>query len=67
MLLTIDEVAAQWRTTRSSVRRMWYAGLCPKPIRIGRRGIRWRKADVEEFLASRQQLPQPAEKKETVQ
>lgn len=50
MLLTIDEVATALRVSRDVVRRQWYSGEIPAPIRVGRRGIRWRETDIEQFL-----------------
>lgn len=51
-LLKIDEVAGILETSRRSVRRFWYAGTIPAPIRVGRRGVRWRAADIEAYLAN---------------
>ena len=53
-LLTIDEVAELFHCSRKTVRRSWNAGLIPKPIRIGRRSIRWRREELEEFITRRQ-------------
>lgn len=52
-LLTIDGVAEELDCSRSNVRRMWYEGLLPAPIRLGRRGIRWRSDDIANFIANK--------------
>ncbi len=52
-LLTEPQTAKKFSVSRATLRRMCRDGIAPKPIRIGRRGIRWRAAEVESFLASR--------------
>ena len=51
-LLTIDELAAILSCSRSHIRRLWHVGTLPAPIRLGRRSIRWRVADLQEFVES---------------
>jgi excisionase family DNA binding protein len=58
-LLTIREVAELLGMSESSVRRAWYDGNFPKPIRLGRRGLRWRRDDVESFLANKPGVQRP--------
>lgn len=53
MLLTIKETAALLHVSVSTLRRMWADGLAPKPIRLGRRGLRWRRTDIEDFIRHR--------------
>ena len=48
--LTPDAVASMLRLSKSTIRRMWTAGLMPHPIRVGRRAIRWRLRDLNEWL-----------------
>lgn len=62
MLLTIDETAALLKMTTRSVRRAWYDGSIPKPIRVGRRSIRWRKDELDTFLASQPGASRPQTK-----
>ena len=51
-LLTPREVAAMLRVNRDTVYVQCRRGVLPKPIRIGQRIIRWRRADIERFLAN---------------
>jgi excisionase family DNA binding protein len=60
-LLTVDQVAELLGTSRSNVRRCWYAGTLPAPIRLGRRGIRWRADELAEFISAKQPAPKPNE------
>jgi len=62
MLMTIDEIAELMKITTRSVRQRWYDGVIPKPIRIGRRSIRWRRAEVEAFIAAKTGASRPAQK-----
>ena len=52
-LLNEREVAELIGVSKSTLRRMVSANEFPKPIRIGKRAIRWRKSEVLEWLASR--------------
>ena len=61
-LITIDEVAKMLQLTTRSVRHAWYSGLLPKPIRVGRRSIRWRLAEVEAFLTKQTGASRPRKK-----
>lgn len=49
-LLTADDVATELDCSRRHVIRMSEAGLFPKPLKLGRL-LRWRRADVESFIA----------------
>lgn len=44
------------RSTRA-LRRDTKSGDFPKPVRIGRRAIAWRKVDIEEWIRERSELP----------
>jgi len=46
VMLSIAQVAERYDISEMSVRRAWYAGLFPAPIRLGRRMIRWRLTDL---------------------
>ena len=37
----------------TSVYRLMRAGSFPEPVRVGARAVRWRAADLDEWLASR--------------
>jgi len=58
-LLNIDQVAALLAVSRSSVRNAWYSNRLPPPIRIGRRGIRWRADELAEFINAREPAKKP--------
>lgn len=60
--LDIDAVASRLGVSRSTVRRLWYAGQLPKPIRLGRRSIRWRTADIETFIDNMPAASKPLSK-----
>ena len=58
-LMTLEEVKAECHLSRSSVYRLMRLtdrpeAKFPEPIRIGIRNVRWRRADIETWLASRQ-------------
>lgn len=60
--IDIDAVALMLGVSRSTCRRMWYAGQIPKPIRLGRRSIRWRVSDIHQFIASQPAASKPKAK-----
>ena len=60
--IDIKAVALLLGVSRSTSRRMWYAGQLPAPIRLGRRSIRWRVSDIHQFIASQPAASQPTEK-----
>ena len=60
--IDIDAVALMLGVSRSTCRRMWYSGQIPKPIRLGRRSIRWRVCDITQFIASQPAASQPTAK-----
>ena len=49
-LLTIRDVAAEFGVSPMTIRRWWYAGRIPKPIKI-QGSLRWRGGDVQQWLA----------------
>lgn len=52
-LLTRKDVEAIVRLSRSSIYGMISAGSFPKPIRVGRRAVRFMQSDIETWLAAR--------------
>ena len=52
-LLTIEEVCAVTKMSRSTVYKKVKSGEFPKPIRLGRRMVRWRRWEVETWISSR--------------
>lgn len=57
--LTIDEVAGRYRVSKQTVRRWAAAGVIAPPVRLGRRLIRWRAADLAEREAMQPAAPKP--------
>ena len=64
ILQTIDikAVALLLGVSRSTCRRMWYEDKIPKPIRLGRRSIRWRVSDINQFIESQPSASKPTAK-----
>lgn len=52
-LLNERQVAELVGVSKSTLRRMVSANEFPKPIRIGKRAIRWRRSEVLEWIDSR--------------
>lgn len=52
-LLTVRQVSEMLQIHVRTVWRMAAAGEIPKPIRIGKKSIRWRVWDIQRFLESR--------------
>jgi len=50
MLLTTNELVQVLRTTREALWRWRKSGLFPEPLRMHRRLIRWRSADIAKWL-----------------
>lgn len=50
LLLTVGDVAEMLRCSTKTVLRMVAAGEFPDPVRLGVQGVRWRKADVEDYV-----------------
>jgi predicted DNA-binding transcriptional regulator AlpA len=46
-------------SSKTSARRLWEAGLFPKPVHLSERVIAFRESEVEAFAASRRHAPQP--------
>ena len=50
-LLTLDEVMARLKMSRSSIYRLMAEFSFPRPVRIGGRTNRWREDEVTAWLA----------------
>ena len=50
-LMTADAVAAALGLSKQTLRRAWHSSLFPAPIRVGRRSLRWRVADIEQWIS----------------
>ena len=53
-LLTLAEVKELTGLGRSAVYDNMARGDFPKPLKIGMRAVRWRRTEIEEFIASAQ-------------
>lgn len=52
-LLRCAEVLERFRLGKTQLYRLIRAGEFPPPVRIGARGVRWRRADLDHWLATR--------------
>ena len=52
-LLKRPEVEALTRLSRSAIYAAMRDGTFPKPVKIGRRAVAWRRVEIEQWLASR--------------
>ena len=52
-LLTVREIADQFKIAVRTVYRWVELGRLPKPIRIGTRTIRWRKSEIDCYIEQR--------------
>lgn len=51
-LMTLDDVAVHLRVTTRTVQRRVAAGEFPRPILVGPTSPRWRRADLDAWIAS---------------
>ena len=49
-LLTASEVCKILRVSPATLRRAFTEDRVPRPIRVGKRGIRWRTSDLQEWI-----------------
>ena len=63
MLITIEDVAEMLHLTTRAVRMAWYDNKIPAPIRIGRRSIRWRREEIELYIANQPGAVRPTKEK----
>ena len=54
-LLRRAEVCELVGLARSSLYRMINAGNFPRPVMVGPKSVRWRMADVKDFIATRKE------------
>ena len=52
-LLRLREVLALCGLSRSTIYRKMREGSFPEPLKVGVRAVRWREAEIEDWLASR--------------
>lgn len=53
MLLRRNIVERRTGLARSTIYSMMKAGTFPLPIRVGKRAVRWREADIRDFVESK--------------
>jgi len=49
-VLTFQDVAEMLKVSPATVRRLWWKGTLPKPLKIGGFHIRWRRSDIMAWL-----------------
>ena len=52
-LLRLGDVLVRSGLSRSTVYRQMAEGAFPRPLKVGVRAVRWREAEIEDWLASR--------------
>ena len=52
-LLNLKEVMDICKIGKSTIYALMGAGKFPRPVRVGGRAVRWRWADIQEWLRSR--------------
>ena len=55
----LREVLARCGLSRSTLYRQMGEGAFPRPLRVGVRAVRWREAEIEDWLASRPRATLP--------
>ena len=50
LLLTVQDVAEALHVARSTVYKLIQSGEFPKPIKLGKKSIRWRPSAVESYI-----------------
>ena len=48
--LRMREVLALLRVSRSTLNRWIREGTFPRPVKLGKRAVRWRRSDIEGWL-----------------
>ena len=56
-LLRREEVETRCGITRSSLYRLMREGLFPRPVKVGKRAVRWRESEISGWLQSRPHSP----------
>lgn len=52
LLISATDLAREFRISTRTVRRLDLQGKIPRPIRVGRRAVRWRRAEVVDWAAA---------------
>ena len=56
-LLRREEVETRCGITRSSLYRLMREGLFPRPVKVGKRAVRWLESEISGWLQSRPHSP----------
>ena len=56
-LLRREEVETRCGITRSSLYRLMREGLFPRPVKVGKRAVRWLESEISGWLQSRPRSP----------
>ncbi|MCY3637686.1 MAG: AlpA family transcriptional regulator [Chloroflexi bacterium] len=52
-LIRLEEALSYTGLSRSELYRKIRVGEFPRPVRVGKRAVRWRESEVEEWIAER--------------
>ena len=52
-LLKLEEVLCYTGLSRSEIYRQIQEGMFPRPVRVGKRAVRWRESEVEGWIEER--------------
>ena len=52
-LMRLEEVLGYTGLSRSELYRQIQDGTFPRPVKVGKRAVRWRESEVEEWIAER--------------
>ena len=52
-LIRLEEVLSYTGLSRSELYRQIQVGIFPRPVKVGKRAVRWRESEVEEWIAER--------------
>ena len=52
-LMRLEEVLSYTGLSRSELYRQIQEGTFPRPVRVGKRAVRWRESEVVEWIAER--------------
>jgi predicted DNA-binding transcriptional regulator AlpA len=53
ILLDVSVVAAAFGISKLTLRRLWKSGQFVPPLRIGRRSLRWRLSDIQNWIQTK--------------
>jgi len=54
-LLTIDQLATKLGVSKSCIRKWLATGFLPRPMKIGKRLVRWEQSTIADWLAQQRQ------------